>query len=1061
MQNKKSEKILLASVLLVVYVLSAEGQTINQAGNLTVTAYSPENESNTTEPHALLNASVENNGAGNISMWVWGANDSNALGDSLLYLSDEVPDGAFLSYNWTAPVLRPGGSSKLLLHFDNLLERGETDHLARDMSGNSNDVYCTNKCPVFEREGRFGGAFNYTGSLYWRQSNSSTLDIPGSITIAFWAKFNTPGQYDLVLSFTESVVEVNETEEMNDLYEVAVEDGGNIEFNWEHDAGELVFTKTGEGLITKDGRWYHITLVRESSNTSNAYYYVDGVLKEAITELPNPSGGSNSSFFIGYDNKGSRLRGMVDELAIWDRALSQEEVSGLYLLGAGKYYWFVNASDESGINDSGVLEFTVLPPDTPPTATLISPSDGETLTQPDITFNCSASDDYGLVNATLYLGTPELRSTLHFREDGSLLNKTEDSQVIEGAADTNFGSSNTLGVDYTDGDYGNTISRSLIKFPNIFGTGAGQVPYGAEIIDASLTLQASNEGNDILFYLLTANWTEGEVTWNNRTATQEWTAPGLLGDVDESYFVEGIASPVGSYDYNVTVFLQNWSHGLPNYGFLIKETGSNGADFVSSEGLEYLRPLLAVTYIKSPTESLKSNQTKPLPGLNSSVSFSVDFLDEKAYMWNCEVFDSDGNSAFAQSDFVFTVNTSFLPPPNAPQLVSPLNGSTGVSTSPLLNVSVSEPDGGLMNVTFFGRNSSGENFTIVVLPDTQFYSQDYPDIFTNQTEWIAANAESMNIRFVIHEGDLVQTWDAVTQWENANASLTVLDDNSIPYSVVPGNHDHEGGSTLGSTSYYNTYLPVSRFSSNGWWGGNFSGNDNNFHLMTIGGQDYIFLSLDYCPSADELGWANDTLSAYPDRKAFLTTHGFLDGSASRTVHGCGSTEYIWSDLIRHHANLQIVLCGHVHAESRRADTNLAGNPVHQILADYQSEAMGGNGFLRIMTFSPQENKIFVETYSPYLDQYDTDSDSGFTLDYPVTDFEEIGRDTGVASGSHAAVTWPNLSPKAAYSWYANVSDNTSQSTASPIWSFTTASGSSESSENIMTGWNLISLPLIT
>ena len=276
-------------------------------------------------------------------------------------------------------------------------------------------------------------------------------------------------------------------------------------------------------------------------------------------------------------------------------------------------------------------------------------------------------------------------------------------------------------------------------------------------------------------------------------------------------------------------------------------------------------------------------------------------------------------------------------------------------------------------------SAAPDEFTIIALPDTQKYSQSYPHIYMSQTQWIIDNKDSLNIVFVLHEGDIVQNWNSITEWDRADSSMSLLDDN-VPYSVVPGNHDHEGASTSGSTSYYNTYFPVSRFNSESWWGGNFHDNDNNYQLLTIGEDDYIFLNIDYCPSSDELAWADSVLDSYPNRKAILTTHRYLEGDGSR--NGCGNS--IWTNLVNGHSNLQIVLCGHVHTEARRVDNNQAGKPVYQMLADYQDRTNGGNSWLRILTFVPLEDKIYVKTYSPYLDQYETDHDSEFTLDYEMT-----------------------------------------------------------------------------
>lgn len=288
---------------------------------------------------------------------------------------------------------------------------------------------------------------------------------------------------------------------------------------------------------------------------------------------------------------------------------------------------------------------------------------------------------------------------------------------------------------------------------------------------------------------------------------------------------------------------------------------------------------------------------------------------------------------------------------------------------------------------FHIRDGKKASFTLIVLPDTQKYSESYPHIFMNQTEWIVDKKDELDITFVIHLGDIVEHWNNETQWGRADESLSVLDENGIAYSVVPGNHDHYMHKTNGSTYYYNKYFPVSRFLSKVWWGGGYNGNDNNYELMTILGQDYIFLSLDYCASDDELEWANEILERYSDRKAILTTHAYLDDSTAKRegIHNCknGSTEYIWHRLIKRHANLQIVLSGHEweqDGQARRVDKNIAGKNVYQLLADYQNYDKGGNGFLRILKFVPSENRVYVSTYSPYMNRYKTDDESDFVLE---------------------------------------------------------------------------------
>ncbi|MDD5111025.1 MAG: metallophosphoesterase [Candidatus Altiarchaeota archaeon] len=262
------------------------------------------------------------------------------------------------------------------------------------------------------------------------------------------------------------------------------------------------------------------------------------------------------------------------------------------------------------------------------------------------------------------------------------------------------------------------------------------------------------------------------------------------------------------------------------------------------------------------------------------------------------------------------------------------------------------------------------NFTIIVLPDTQKYMHGFIHLFANQTEWIVSQIAARNIVFVIQEGDLVDDASSEFQWKVANSSMSILD-GKIPYSVLPGNHD--------KSNTYNVYFNPSRFAGYPWYGGNYSGNNNNYQLFTAGGEDYIAISLEACPPMDAIDWANRILQENNDRKAIVTTHGYTNLNAERNVHACGDTTYIWDSLIAPNQNVFLVLNGHTHGESRRSDT-INGRTVHQLLADYQEMAEGGSGFLRILTFAPAEGKIYVETYSPRYGKFKNDNASNFTLD---------------------------------------------------------------------------------
>ncbi len=397
-------------------------------------------------------------------------------------------------------------------------------------------------------------------------------------------------------------------------------------------------------------------------------------------------------------------------------------------------------------------------------------------------------------------------------------------------------------------------------------------------------------------------------------------------------------------------------------------------------------------------------------------------------------------------------------PPNAPVVVSPAANATGVTNHPVLNVAVSDPDTNNLTVTFYGRTANvTPDFTVIALPDTQFYSQSYPYVFKSQTDWILTNHATLNIAYVTQLGDCVQSGDNSgdnTEWRNATNALYTLENplttllaNGIPYGVAVGNHDQSPeGDATGTTTFYNQYFGTNHFLPYNYYGGNYGTNGNNFYeLFSAGGLDFITVYLEYntaltSTNAPVFTWANNLLHSYANRRAIVVSHYIINSyTAGSTFGPQGQAVY---DALKGNTNLSLMLCGHINpnGEGRRTDV-YGGNTIQTLLSDYQDLTSGGNGWLRIYTFSPKNNVIHAQTYSPYLDSYQTGANSQFDVPYamtPTNPFTIIGTVTGVPSGGNALKTWFGLTTNTAYEWYAAVSDG--QITAvGPVSRFTTAS----------------------
>jgi hypothetical protein len=307
-------------------------------------------------------------------------------------------------------------------------------------------------------------------------------------------------------------------------------------------------------------------------------------------------------------------------------------------------------------------------------------------------------------------------------------------------------------------------------------------------------------------------------------------------------------------------------------------------------------------------------------------------------------------------------------------------------------------------------------FTIVVLPDTQFYSQSWGNVFDAQTKWIVDNKSAEQIAFVLHTGDIVDA-DLPEQWHNAMHSLAMLDGN-VPYVVTAGNHDYSQiADRVGMTSQF---LPVSHFAQMPTFGGTFEPEhiENSYSLFPAGGTSWLVLALEFGPRDEVLDWALATLRRFPTLPAIIITHAYMYAGDRRydrrgprqewnphayvMMDRPGSSindgEEMWRKLVLPSSNVKFVFSGHVvgngsgdlgYAAARLTSRRPDGTFVHQILANYQyclggpCEAVhGGNGFLRLVRISPAERTVSVKTYSPYLDQSQTDDANQFTLDLP-------------------------------------------------------------------------------
>ena len=117
---------------------------------------------------------------------------------------------------------------------------------------------------------------------------------------------------------------------------------------------------------------------------------------------------------------------------------------------------------------------------------------------------------------------------------------------------------------------------------------------------------------------------------------------------------------------------------------------------------------------------------------------------------------------------------------------------------------------------------------IVLMPDTQNYAETHPDIFNSQTEWIAAQCDS--IAFVLQQGDITNR-NAESQWKVAVEAMSRLD-GKVPYVMAVGNHDLglKGRTRTRDSGLFNRYFPYDKYARTKNFGGAFENGERMVYV---------------------------------------------------------------------------------------------------------------------------------------------------------------------------------------------------------------------------------------
>jgi hypothetical protein len=166
-------------------------------------------------------------------------------------------------------------------------------------------------------EGVLGGALEFDGESYVDCGKDPSLDITGPISIALWIRPDTDGNIE-----TAPLAKADTGWSYQLRYGWATATPNIMGFQFNATDGSRVWVWVNQELLA--GEWYHITGAYDGTTVK---CYLDGV--ETDSAPMAGFAGSASSFLIGSDGWRSDWVGAIDDVRLYDRGLSADEIADI------------------------------------------------------------------------------------------------------------------------------------------------------------------------------------------------------------------------------------------------------------------------------------------------------------------------------------------------------------------------------------------------------------------------------------------------------------------------------------------------------------------------------------------------------------------------------------------------------------------------------------------------------------------------------------------------------------------------------------------------------------
>ncbi len=370
--------------------------------------------------------------------------------------------------------------------------------------------------------GKVGQGFNFTGAGWVNVADNSSLDLTDELTLEFWFKYSSVGAFSgLVAKRTD-----NGAKESN--YGVNV--GPSAPFNFGlyyndptvsgqgDDGGDFEAIRAPGAYPTPDVFHHYAGTYRQVNSTQiELTIYIDGVqvrqatllgnLQNTLNNVPLTIGASNSD---GHE----RFNGVIDEVSLYDRALSAAEIQAIFNAGSdGKCKHPIAVDDAAATNEDTPVGINVLANDISPTGAALSvfsftnAQHGGLVLNPDGTFSYTPDANYNGPDSFTY----KLTSDGDAATVSIAIAAVNDDPVLAAIGAKSFDEGGTLSFQATASDVdGDTLVFALDSGPAGASITQGGLftfshPNGPASFQATVRVSDGQGGSDTETFDITVN----------------------------------------------------------------------------------------------------------------------------------------------------------------------------------------------------------------------------------------------------------------------------------------------------------------------------------------------------------------------------------------------------------------------------------------------------------------------------------------------------------------------------------------------------------------------------